>query len=685
MDRRKGGYAQEIFASPYSSHPRCVRYSPDGKLLAVTGIDGTKLYDSMSGRELRSIGDHFTSSVEFSPNGRFLTSNGLLSAGKLWDVSAGKELLALHGSTGNITSAAFSPDSRLIAIVTDRKASVWDVVTGKELDYLNESSGGLHWGVFSPDGHSVALAGLDTPVKVWHIASFKGNSFKAQTLGARPVFSSDGRRLAWSGSENANVIDAMTGQELFRLEREAGDLGIRSLSCDGKIAGVAVAKTGTTYSEELEWEARVWDSSTKRAIFTHKIAAHESSGIVRISPDGKHLAMAVNVGRAARFTTDWKVRVWEVTTGKEFPSVKVPIRDIDWFAFSPDGNRLAVGGGWYSSQMMVLDVLTGRQVLSLQTLKHLGRIVFSPNGQRLAVISGSDVVRVIDAITGGQALEFKAYTDVVTDLEFSPDGKRLVTSDLDGMIKLWEASTGRELLSLKLPSGNFVSYDVRFTADGQRLVAAGSDGTVHVWETESPPEQVQLERKVTNLVNSLFFELVRKKAVIERISGDAELDDRIRKLALARADSLYRDPDELNRRSRHTLEAVQLPAGRSQPAAYQRALLEAQEACELAPNNGSYLNTLGMALYRVEQYQQALDTLMRSDQINAARHKGSTPADLAFLAMAYQRLGSKAKAREELARLRETMKNPRWINDPQAQAFQSEAEALLKDSKPAGK
>ena len=83
-------------------------------------------------------------------------------------------------------------------------------------------------------------------------------------------------------------------------------------------------------------------------------------------------------------------------------------------------------------------------------------------------------------------------------------------------------------------------------------------------------------------------------------------------------------------------------------AAYRQALLQAEEASRLAPNDHTFLNTLGVAQYRLEKYREAVETLTHSDQLHAARNGGSVPADLAFLAMAQGRLGQSAKAQRLL-------------------------------------
>src|SRR5262249_16914572 len=77
-------------------------------------------------------------------------------------------------------------------------------------------------------------------------------------------------------------------------------------------------------------------------------------------------------------------------------------------------------------------------------------------------------------------------------------------------------------------------------------------------------------------------------------------------------------------------------------------LRRAEAACQHEPNNDTYLNTLGVAQYRVGLLREALATLRRSNALSG----GSDPANLAFLAMAYQRLEQAEQARQTLAGLR---------------------------------
>src|SRR5262249_28252555 len=118
------------------------------------------------------------------------------------------------------------------------------------------------------------------------------------------------------------------------------------------------------------------------------------------------------------------------------------------------------------------------------------------------------------------------------------------------------------------------------------------------------------------------------------------------------------------------------------PDQYRQALNRAEAVCQLEPDNGFYLNTLGAAQYRVGQYEAALATLTRSDRLNAAQFKKSLPADLAFLAMTQHQLGRNEQAQATLTLLRGAVKQSPRTTSAEDQALLTEAEALLTGPKP---
>ena len=115
---------------------------------------------------------------------------------------------------------------------------------------------------------------------------------------------------------------------------------------------------------------------------------------------------------------------------------------------------------------------------------------------------------------------------------------------------------------------------------------------------------------------------------------------------------------------------------------YEEALRQSQAAVELQPDNGMYLNTLGVAQYRVGDYQAALATLTRSEQLNSKVFDGSSPPDLVFMAMVNQQLGNTDQAREQLQQVHQLRWKLRWSRNGELESFLTEAEALIEPDAP---
>jgi uncharacterized protein HemY len=167
--------------------------------------------------------------------------------------------------------------------------------------------------------------------------------------------------------------------------------------------------------------------------------------------------------------------------------------------------------------------------------------------------------------------------------------------------------------------------------------------------------------------------------VLERLRTLPGMSPSRRQEVLSVAETYPENPNELNKLA---WQLVKSPGG--DMSDHRKALRFSEEACQLEPENGDFLSTLGVAYYRVGNYEKALDVLARSDKINALKDKGPRPTDLAVLAMALEQLGHAKEAEAELQLLRERMKDPRFATDAGAQVFVREAEELLAKPKAPG-
>jgi WD40 repeat protein/serine/threonine protein kinase len=636
-----------------------VTFSPAGKHLATGGDGGSvKIWDSATGKELFDLKGHARAvwSVTFSPDGQRVASAGVDTL-KIWDTASGKKLLDLqYGGS----SVAFSPDGRRLASgSSDKTVKIWDTSTGKELFCLKGHANAVNSVAFSPDGQRLASGSDDGTAKIWDIALGKEIfDFNGHSKGVTSVaFSPDGQRLASGGYGTVEIWDGASGAELLSLNGH-----------DDRVTSVVFSPDGhRLMSGSWDQKVKIWDIATGQALFAFN---GHAGGIMSaaFSPDGQRLASGER---------DGTVQIRDSATGKELFDLK-DAAGGDSVAFSPDGQRLASGGR--GNTVKIWDIATGRELFDLKGHSNGVRsVVFSPDGQRLA--SGSDdlTVKIWDIATGKELLDLKGHSGGVTSVVFSPDGQRLASGSSDATVKIWESVTGKELVSLKGHAGLVMS--VAFSQDGQRLASANDgDGSIQLWET-SVSAEIQQRRAATQIVAELFGRLLLRADVLERLRTLPGTSLSRRQEAIALAQTYPEDPVALNELA---WPLIKLPGGTMSD--YRKALRYSEEACQLEPKNGLSLNTLGVAYYRVGDYEKALSTLLRSDEVNKARLRGSNPADLAFLAMTQQRLGRAKEAQAELQRLRERMKDRRWAKDDESQGFLREAEALLaKPKTPGGK
>ncbi|MFO0897494.1 MAG: WD40 repeat domain-containing protein [Pirellulales bacterium] len=498
-----------VLQMPPSTGVGSVAVSPDGALVATgAGEGGVRLYDALSGRFLRCLGnDAGDRGVCFSPDGRTLTAAGfhMDKLVGLFDVQSGKRVLTLPGHTEwEAYATALSPDGKLLASTgTDRQILVWELPSGKLRLQLATPDFVVSALAFSPDSATLASGGGDKQIHLWDAAS---GQLRRSLTGHRAwiaqlEFSPDGQTLLsgacdWA-SHRAHDWPRPAGsgpeQSEWRLWDVASGNLLRAVPREGRLLAVAFSPDGRSIACGVDKEVRLYERAAESP---GKVVATHDAGVTDLAftPDG-----------AALLTTshDQTVKRTNLATGKTEWTAPGYFEQVNSVALSDDGDLLVTGSSDLrfvrqkiaagaheisAGAVRVWDARRGRLLRRLgDPSEQVMAVAISPDRTRLAsgaaTATGGGAVNVWDEQSGKLLWSTKEHGQEVLAVAFAPRGDTLAAGDAAGNVVVREAASGRVLHTLAGHAGGATS--LVYAPDGATLFCGAAHGGAKAWDVAS--------------------------------------------------------------------------------------------------------------------------------------------------------------------------------------------------------
>ena len=417
----------------------------------------------------------------------------------------------MHGGHSGIGALAFSPDGKWLASDgQDQTVKLWNCEDGSLWQTFPVVNGWQSRLIFSRDGRTFARADLKG-IDLYSVAERRSvGGFSPR--GAGPgcdgdmAFSPDGTTfVAGCRSVNEQLSFWRISDHLWVKGLLAHEWSIRCLaftpdsrmlisaSSNGKLKWWRLEDGATVFVGHNE-PMRVFGVKSSGNAPDKTVAIPESRNLV-ISPDSSILAAVVKEGIKLIATTD----------GNPLRTIKTgPIRSV---TFSPDGALLYGTGLTFShggtNYLKAWRVSDGAETLAIGAADNLGSFKTVACSRELIAANDNEDLKLWRASDGAPVRTLTYHQGAVLSVVCSPRGDVVVSGGMDKKIRIWRAAGG--LLLHTLTGHVAVIRSLAISPDGSTLASGGGDGVVNFWNMSDGTFQRALGTKGQKHIIALAF------------------------------------------------------------------------------------------------------------------------------------------------------------------------------------
>ncbi len=509
---------------------RCLRFSPDGRWLAVGDSLGVCwLLDAATKEVVRSwpTMHRMIESVSISPSSKQIATAGHDRSVCVWDVQTAGLMAKLPlPSDQSSWRAEFLCERRLAATSRTGTTFVFDIERESQKTTLTTQLTEVFAIAASPERNLIAQLGCDG-VELFASESLEPHgliAFSQRRPGGKSLrFSPSGKRLAFDDGDRRvyvyDVQDPQTPQSI--LDRTILD-EVRGVDFSSDESQLAVcSSTGgihiwslDTESESiqsrptrLEWQAHsdrinsVAYSTEGELVSTGRdnrlcVWRLSRSPLMRVLsdatfPDAYRCGIAVAPGGWLAAANDHGIQLWDINSRTLRATMDPQGRRRERVAISIDGKWLAAAGSEQDPFVEVwslAELQSGGKPLWRLEGQASRQLMFAPDNRTLIVTQWEqNRVLALNPLTGEILKTFNAPQ--CWSAAFAPDSSQLSVASLDH-IDVWDVSTGRH--QHRLSGQDSTTTTVSYSPDGRWIASGSKERSIRLWEASNGRAQFHL-------------------------------------------------------------------------------------------------------------------------------------------------------------------------------------------------